>query len=159
MINKKEIKILAIETSCDDTAVAVLRVSKNGRFTVLSNIVSSQTEVHKKYGGVYPFMAKREHQRNLLPTLELALKKAKIKQPNLIAVTKGPGLEPCLWVGINFAKELAKKWNLPLVPVNHIESHILVNFLTRNQKLATRFPAVCLVVSGGHTEFILMIGI
>ncbi len=148
-------RILAIETSCDDTAVAILEVSKTGKFSVLANIIASQIEVHKQYGGVYPFMAKREHEKNLGPTFKEALKKAKIseKDVDLIAVTNGPGLEPCLWVGVNFAKELAKKWNVPLVPINHIEAHILVNFLGNKN---IKFPAVCLVVSGGHTQLILM---
>lgn len=146
-----EITILGIETSCDDTAISVLRADENGSFKVLSNVISSQIEIHKQYGGVYPMLAKREHQKNLAPTLELALKKAKInnKKIDLIATTVGPGLEPCLWTGINFAKELAKEWNLPIVPVNHIEAHILVN-------LPKNFPAICLVVSGGHTQIILM---
>ena len=161
-------KILAIETSCDDTGIAILEANggKNPDFRVLSNIVASQIEVHKQYGGVYPMMAKREHKKNLQPTLEAALKQAKItlKDINLIAVTNGPGLEPCLWVGVNFAKNLAKKWNIPLVPVNHIESHILVNFLNKYPCIHThdrsdnciKFPAICLVASGGHTQLILM---
>ncbi len=201
------VKILAIETSCDDTGIAILEASNNGDFNVLSNIVSSQIEIHKKYGGVYPMMAKREHQNNLVPVLISALKQAKLlslfnsaelqrvkasgskiekqnqnfktiekileremelykkiipflkkyKKPNvdLIAVTNGPGLEPCLWVGVNFAKALSYFWNIPIVPVNHIESHILVNTLENNIK----FPAIALVVSGGHTQLVLMKGI
>ena len=152
--------ILAIETSCDDTCVAVIKASgkKKPRFKILSNIISSQVEIHKKYGGVYPILAKREHQKNLPVVLEKALKKAKKPKIDLIAVTVGPGLEPCLWVGVNFAKNLAQDWNLPIVPVNHIEAHILVNFqfspaVSGIQKI---FPAVCLVVSGGHTQLILM---
>jgi len=152
--------ILAIETSCDDTCVAVIKASgkKKPRFKILSNIISSQVEIHKKYGGVYPILAKREHQKNLPVVLEKALKKTKKPKIDLIAVTVGPGLEPCLWVGVNFAKNLAQDWNLPIVPVNHIEAHILVNFqfspaVSGIQKI---FPAVCLVVSGGHTQLILM---
>jgi len=155
-------RILAIETSCDDTCVAILEASKTGKFSVLANIVASQIEVHKKYGGVYPFMAKREHEKNLGPTLKEAFLKAKIseKDIDLIVVTNGLGLEPCLWVGVNFAKDLAKKINVPLIPVNHIESHILVNFLNRPMDRSTGllpiFPAVALVVSGGHTQLVLM---
>ena len=198
-------KILAIETSCDDTAIAILEVeeSKNfPAFNVLSNIVSSQIEVHKKYGGVYPAMAKREHQKNLIQVLVKSLKEAgllkifnfqflisneflmtkfsnvknilerepelikkiipfleKYERPDadLIAVTNGPGLEPCLWVGVNFAKVLSYFWNIPIVATNHIESHILVNFLERPKGYPEiKFPAVCLVVSGGHTQMILM---
>jgi N6-L-threonylcarbamoyladenine synthase len=189
-------RILAIETSCDDTGIAILEVSKTGNFSVLSNIVASQIEVHKKYGGVYPMMAKREHQKNLVPVLIKSLKEScllktnlsenftsvkksdiskilerepellkklipflkKYERPNidLIAVTNGPGLEPCLWVGVNFAKALSYFWNIPIVPVNHIESHILVNFLASPKLLAKAGPATALVVSGGHTQLILM---
>jgi len=193
-------KILSIETSCDDTGIAIIdtKGNKNPSFDVLSNIVSSQT-IHQKYGGVYPAMAKREHQRNLVPVLIDALKKAKLltleqaqisdfkniekileREPelykkmitflkkyakpdiDLISVTNGPGLEPCLWVGVNFAKALSSFWNIPIVPVNHIESHILVNLLdlpaqAGNPKI--KFPAIALVVSGGHTQIILVNGI
>jgi len=149
-------KILAIETSCDDTGIAIIKAGKNGSFKVLSSIVSSQVEIHKKYGGVYPMLAKREHQKNLMPVLKEALKKAKLsyKKPDidLIAVTNGPGLEPCLWTGVNFAKSLAHSWAVSITPVNHIEAHILVNFLYKKPS----FPAICLVVSGGHTQLILM---
>ena len=189
-------KILAIETSCDDTGVAILEVLKDGNFKVLANIVSSQTVLGKKYGGVFPAMAKREHQKNLVPVLIKALKEAKLLKPvlktktpnlktilerepelekklvpffkkyakpnaegpdkrgiDLISVTNGPGLEPCLWVGVNFAKALSFVWNIPIVPVNHIESHILVNFLGNPD---IKFPAIALVVSGGHTQLILV---
>ncbi len=153
--------ILAIETSCDDTCVAVVEAKgrKRPRFKILANIVSSQVEVHKKWGGVYPSLAKREHQKNLLPVLEKALKKAKNPKLNLIAVTNGPGLEPCLWIGVNFAKALSCYLDLPIVPVNHIEAHIVVNFVDKAQSSkfkSQNFPAVCLVVSGGHTQLILM---
>ncbi len=184
-------KILAIETSCDDTGIAILEV-KNGNFNVLSNMVSSQIKIHKKYGGVFPAMAKREHQKNIVSVLIKSLKKSsllksgssklnpdklqsilerepelykkivsflkKYKNPDidLIAVTNGPGLEPCLWVGINFAKALSYAWNIPVVPVNHIEGHILVNFLDHKK---INFPAIALVVSGGHTQIILVKGV
>jgi len=189
------VKILAIETSCDDTGISILEAKNKGNFDILSNIVSSQIEVHKKYGGVYPMMAKREHQKNLVPVLSKALKEAKLlhlrtknqnfnfkeiekilgREPelfkkiipflkkyqkpdiDLISVTNGPGLEPCLWVGVNFAKVLSYFWNIPVVPVNHIESHILVNFIKHEiLDMKQIFPAVCLVVSGGHTQIILM---
>ncbi|MCX6721218.1 MAG: tRNA (adenosine(37)-N6)-threonylcarbamoyltransferase complex transferase subunit TsaD [Candidatus Staskawiczbacteria bacterium] len=161
-------KILSIETSCDDAGIAVLEIKENKNspeFRVLSNIIASQIEIGKKYGGVYPMMAKREHQKNLPIVLSKALKKAKISNQkpdiNLIAVTSGPGLEPCLWTGINFAKELSLKLNAPIVPVNHIESHILVNFLEnppsyRASARQVKFPAIALVVSGGHTQLILV---
>ncbi len=154
--------ILAIETSCDDTCIAIVKADRRRyqrrktqiNFNILSNIISSQTEIHKKYGGVYPSLAKREHKKNLPLVLKKALKKAKMPKIDLIAVTVGPGLDPCLWTGINFAKELAKKLDLPIIPVNHIESHILVNFIDK----LPAFPAICLVVSGGHTQLILMQG-
>jgi len=145
--------ILAIETSCDDTAIAVVEAEK-GKFKILSNIVSSQVKLHQKYGGVFPTLAKREHQKNLPKVLDKALAEAKNPELDLVAVTAGPGLEPCLWTGINFAKELTKKKGLPLVPVNHIEAHILVSLL--NQKGGNLFPAIALIVSGGHTQLILM---
>ncbi len=180
--------ILSIETSCDDTGVAILEKSEKGIRT-LASIVSSQDEIHKKWGGVYPSEAKREHQKNLVPTLKEALKKAgllekgkttipenlesffekeKLLHEDLcdflqghslkgkidkIAVTVGPGLEPCLWVGINFAKALALCLGTPIVPVNHIKAHILFFLLDRKK---IHFPAVSLIVSGGHTEIILM---
>jgi len=191
-------RILAIETSCDDTCIAIIEVfgKRNPRFKILSDIVSSQVEIHEKWGGVYPALAKREHQKNLTLVLREALKKAKLlkksknsisqnkekilgillereeslfksllrflkdnQKPDidLIAVTAGPGLEPCLWAGINFARALSYFWNLPIIPANHIESHILSNWLkTKNSKSKIRFPAICLVVSGGHTQLILM---
>jgi len=207
-----KLTILAIETSCDDTAIAILSAEKDGSFDVLANLVASQAKVHKKYGGIYPAMAKREHQKNLVPSLILALRKSKIlkKHPrhnpeasemwrdrdiknlekiferekylnkkitpflkkyakpkiDLIAVTNGPGLEPCLWVGVNFARALSYFWDIPVVPVNHVESHVLVNFLktpahrcTGVIKKLIRFPAAALVVSGGHTQIILMKGL
>ncbi len=151
--------ILAIETSCDDTCVAVLKVG-NCKLKILSNIVSSQVKIHAKYGGVYPTLAKREHQKNLPLVLKRALNKAKGPKVDLVAVTVGPGLDPCLWTGVNFAKDLAQKSDLSIIPVNHIEAHILANFIneqrtTNNEQL---FPAICLVVSGGHTQLILMRG-
>jgi len=147
---------LGIETTCDETGVAVLDV-KNSDFQVKSNIVASQVKIHKKYGGVFPTLAKREHRKNLPIVFKKALKKAKIKENGIdfVAVAVGPGLEPCLWEGVNFAKDLAKKLKIPLVPVNHLEAHILVNFLY-NQNFKFLFPAVCLVVAGGHTQLLLM---
>jgi len=145
--------ILAIETSCDDTGIALVKVNgkKQPRFRILSNFISSQVEIHKKWGGIYPTLAKREHQNNLSIIFKKILRQISHKRIDLIAVTIGPGLEPCLWVGINFAKDLAKKMKSPVVPVNHIEAHILINFLNNKCIL----PAICLVVSGGHTQLIL----
>lgn len=146
--------ILAIETSCDDTCIAILKI-QGLKFKVLTNIVSSQAKLHAKYGGIYPSLAKREHQKNLPIILKKAQKEAKNPKIDLIAVTMGPGLEPCLWIGVNFAIELAEKLKVPIVPVNHIEAHILANFIDRFRK-SIKLPAVCLVVSGGHTQLILM---
>jgi len=209
-------KILAIETSCDDTGIAILEAKgiKNPAFCVLANVVSSQVKLHRKYGGVYPSLAKREHQKNLVPVLKETLESAKLfektqsskfkaqnqnlklktlkgilereeylfkelkvfllkyKKPKIdvIAVTIGPGLEPCLWTGVNFAKALGFWWNLKIIPINHIEAHIMVNFIDQSQKskvpLSSRlrragksqklFPAISLVVSGGHTQLAVM---
>ncbi|MDP4007498.1 MAG: tRNA (adenosine(37)-N6)-threonylcarbamoyltransferase complex transferase subunit TsaD [bacterium] len=170
-------RILGIETSCDDTGIAVVEgkglPAQAGKtwpkFHILSNIVAPQIEVHKKYGGVYPNLAKREHQINLPIVLKEALRKAKIDpSPSLgisrrgrvdaISVTYGPGLSPCLWTGINFAKELAEQWNLPLIPVDHMEGHLLVGLFTAKRKKPL-FPALVLLVSGGHTQLLLMKGI
>jgi len=147
-------KILAIETSCDDTAVAVLE-GKGKKIKILSNIVSSQEKLHAQYGGVYPFLAKREHQKNLPLVFKRAMKKAGNPKIDAIAVTNGPGLEPCLWQGINFARDLAQKLKAPVFPVNHVEAHILAN-LINGYPISIQWPAVGLVVSGGHTQLILM---
>jgi len=159
--------ILGIETSCDDTGIAVIegRGKPWPRFRILSNIVASQIEVHKKYGGIYPTLAKREHIVNLPVVLKAALRKAKLAKENpkidAVAVTYGPGLSPCLWTGINFAKELAKTWHIPLVPIDHMEGHLLVGLFTGLPKLSLGkvFPAIVLLVSGGHTQLLLMKGI
>jgi len=204
--------ILSIDTSCDDTSVSVVK-KKNQISLILSNIVSSQIEIHKKYGGVYPTFAKREHQRNLVFVLKRSLIEAgllKLNQQNkklkndsnsktlsrnqiknkrlkkilereeilykplkkflteyqkpkidAVAITNGPGLEPCLWVGVNFAKAISYYWNLPIIPVNHIKGHILANWLETINSISKNpknkiFPIICLVVSGGHSQLILM---
>lgn len=158
--------IVAIETSCDDTCVAILKI-ENSKLKILSNVVSSQVKLHAKYGGVWPFLAKREHQKNLPLVFNKAQKGAKLlkKGVGAVAVTVGPGLEPCLWTGINFAKDLAKKMNVPLIPINHIEAHIFANWIEPVGKIFNLqfsifkrkiLPAICLVVSGGHTQLILM---
>jgi len=142
--------ILGIDTSCDDTAIAVLE-EKEGEFKVLSNVISSQVKLHQKYGGVYPSLAKREHKKNLPIVFEKALKKTGIKEVDYFAVTIGPGLDPCLWEGINFIKKRADK---SIIPVNHMEAHILINFL--EEKPEKVLPALSLVVSGGHTQLVLI---
>ena len=156
--------ILGIETSCDETAASLVEAG-NGKIKVLSNIVSSQVKLHAKYGGVVPSLAAREHVKNLRPVLELAVKGASLKKIDLISVTAGPGLISSLLVGTAFAKALAWKFKKPIVGVNHTEGHIASNWLppieshyklpTTNYKL---FPAMCLVVSGGHTQLIFMKG-
>lgn len=152
--------ILAIETSCDETAAAVVEVKENEKipqFNVLSNIVSSQAKLHSQFGGVIPNLAAREHAKNIVPVLKEALNKAYARQENinLIAATRGPGLIPALLVGTSAAKALSYAWKKPLIGVNHIEGHILANFINNP---TIEFPALCLVVSGGHTELVLMRG-
>lgn len=198
-------KILAIETSCDETAVCVVRASgsfgRDFRFDVLGNALYSQAAVHAPYGGVFPNLAKREHARNLVPLMREALRQADMltepdlpetdaleeiknilaREPELfesiaafvvehgkapidaIAVTAGPGLEPALWVGINFAKALSRLWNVPIVAVNHMEGHILLSLLTHSNiptnigmfDARAKFPMIALLISGGHTELVL----
>lgn len=154
-------KILAIETSCDETAIAVLDISgglKRTKVKILSSIVASQVKIHAAWGGVVPNLAKREHQKNLPIILKKALKQAKLsfRKPkiDLIAVTNGPGLEPALWVGINFAEDLTRKWKKPLLGINHLEGHIMSVLLPQPKKIF--FPSLALVVSGGHTELVLI---
>ncbi len=145
--------ILSIETSCDETAIALLKCGgglKSPKFEVLKNIVSSQILIHRPFGGVVPNLAKREHIKNL----PLIFKNLKLKKAGLdyIAVTVGPGLEPALWTGINFAQELSAKLKKPLIGANHMEGHLYSNWLpAKKQKTAIKFPAVALIVSGGHT--------
>lgn len=156
--------LLAIETSCDETAIAVLKTqeAKTGvKFTILSNQIASQIKIHAPFGGVVPNLAKREHQKNLPILLKRALNEAGLNSKrstlNAIAVTCGPGLEPALWVGVNFAQELAKKWKFPLVAVNHLEGHIYSPWVKNSQFTIPNsiFPLLTLIVSGGHTELVL----
>lgn len=191
--------ILAIETSCDETAVCLLKI-EDGHFTVLGNALLSQIDIHREFGGVYPNLAKREHAKNLTPLFESVLRGANMLSPSdkvelskdlvgelktllerepelfsrlsvflgshekspidLIAVTNGPGLEPALWVGINFAKALSRAWNIPLVPVNHMEGHIYSSVLKKHGGASydipdITFPILSLLISGGHTELVL----
>lgn len=173
-------KILGIETSCDETAISILEASGDTEslsFKLLGSAVNSQIDIHKEYGGVFPTLAKREHEKNLPIVLEETLKKASVSEDgssiDLIVVTVGPGLEPALWTGIKFAEELGKKWNKKVVGVNHMEGHIASILLRktdtnskskilsetngleiRNSKI--EFPALALLISGGHTELVLM---
>lgn len=172
-------RILAIETSCDETALAIVQAQGpvgSPKFQVERSIIASQVKLHARYGGVVPNLAKREHIRNL-PILLGKIGSANSLNPkqynacdiDLIAVTVGPGLEPALWVGVEYAKQLAKKWKKPLVGVNHIEGH-LYSFLLSEKDVGSKqlhtkpytlnpdkiFPAIALVVSGGHTILVLM---
>ncbi|KND49970.1 MAG: O-sialoglycoprotein endopeptidase [Parcubacteria bacterium C7867-003] len=187
-------KILSIETSCDETAVSIVEASgglESPTFSVLGNALFSQVELHKEFGGVFPMLAKREHAKNLSPLLEKVLKEAnlskasglapeipwneieeilkreeglfepfknlleKIEKPDIdiISVTSGPGLEPALWVGISFALALGKAWDLPVIPANHMEGHI-TSVLVGEDKSKIEFPALALLISGGHTEIV-----
>lgn len=187
-------KILAIETSCDETAVCIMEAEgdfgPDFRFNILGNALYSQVEAHAPYGGVFPNLAKREHERNLVPLLVSALERAgmvrkgrnpahpelgnilsrerellaallpfieEYEKPDVdaIAVTAGPGLEPALWVGVNFARALASVWNLPVVPVNHMEGHVLLSMVAGDRLAKFEFPALALLISGGHTELVL----
>ncbi len=196
-------RILSIETSCDETAIAILECSGEGlqsSFRVLANRTITQIDIHKEFGGVFPMIAKREHAKALVPLLMATLTDAGLhklssrhviehpmrkelqeimeREPELfaqfishiptiappeidaIAVTMGPGLEPALWVGINFAKALSMIWHLPVVPVNHMEGHVLSSVLVEDGETLKigpiTFPAIALLVSGGHTELVLM---
>ena len=164
------VNILAIETSCDETAVALIKAKKD-RFEVLDDLISSQIKVHAPFGGVVPNIAAREHLKNLPLLLEKIIKKHKIRSTNigLIAVTQGPGLIPALLIGTNAAKALAYAWKKPLIGVHHIAGHIYANFVqgstfplsadasnSSRSNLSIKFPILALIVSGGHTQLILM---
>ncbi|HPN96880.1 MAG TPA: tRNA (adenosine(37)-N6)-threonylcarbamoyltransferase complex transferase subunit TsaD [Candidatus Moranbacteria bacterium] len=156
--------ILGIETSCDETAAAVIE-EKNGRFSVLSNIVSSQIKIHAPWGGVVPNLAAREHLKNILPVIETSLKEAgiSIDDIDLVSLTSGPGLIPALLIGVNTARTVAFVFNKPLIGVHHIEGHIYASLLESSKKSNNYrilneidFPALALVISGGHTQLVLM---
>ncbi|MEI8360604.1 MAG: tRNA (adenosine(37)-N6)-threonylcarbamoyltransferase complex transferase subunit TsaD [bacterium] len=150
--------ILGIESSCDETAAAVIN-GKDKHVEILSNVISSQINIHQKYGGVVPEIAAREHVLNIVPVINEALTLAGLNISNAsnnlsaIAVTKTPGLVTSLISGIETAKALAQAWNLPLININHVEAHTYANFIN-NSKII--FPALILTVSGGHTNIMLM---
>ncbi|MCX6736331.1 MAG: tRNA (adenosine(37)-N6)-threonylcarbamoyltransferase complex transferase subunit TsaD [Candidatus Parcubacteria bacterium] len=196
--------ILAIETSCDETAISIIATEENSEkksVTILANVVISQIEIHKPYGGVFPALAKREHAKNLVPVLAQALKKAEMlrkknkeniseekqnelaslleREPELlsalsdfipvteipnidcIAFTQGPGLPPALWVGLNFARAIALLWDKPLIPINHMEGHLFSSLVNGKENVPQeiqnpKLPTLALLISGGHTEIILM---
>ncbi len=152
-------KILSIETSCDETAVALLEITgplEKPGIKILGNSLYSQAKLHAEFGGVYPALAKREHIKNLPILLDKTLREACVDtecpQVDFIAVTSGPGLEPALWTGIEFARELGRKWSKPVLPTNHMEGHIW-SVLTNVEGVVT-LPALALLVSGGHTELV-----
>jgi N6-L-threonylcarbamoyladenine synthase len=147
------VKILAIETSCDETAAAVVEEGTR----ILSNQIASQVELHARYGGVVPEVASRQHLLSVIPVIEMAMTEAGVgwKELSGIAVTIGPGLAGSLLVGVNVAKAMALSQGLPLIGVNHLEAHIYANWLGVN---SIDFPVVCLIVSGGHSDLVLMKG-
>jgi len=153
-MHHKEVFILAIESSCDDTAAAVLMNS-----TVLSNVVARQS-IHEQYGGVVPELASRAHQQNIVPVIEVALKKANVSKNQLsaIAFTQGPGLMGSLLVGTSFAKSLAMSLDIPLIAVNHMHAHILAHFIDEDGYDKPEFPFLALTISGGHTQIVVVRG-
>ena len=145
-----DVFILAIESSCDDTAAAVLKNNK-----VLSNVVAGQ-KIHEQYGGVVPELASRAHQQNIVPVIDVALKNASISKNQLsaIAFTQGPGLMGSLLVGSSFAKSLSMALNIPLIAVNHMHAHILAHFIDEEGFDKPEFPFLALTISGGHTQIV-----
>lgn len=186
-------RILGIETSCDETGISIIEAegdfNRDFKFTVLGEGLLSQIDTHAPYGGVFPNLARREHERNLVPLLSKALGDAQITKEgtssidgledilvreqdllsqlteflaahakpeiDCIAVTHGPGLEPALWVGVNFAKALSHVWQLPIVPVNHMEGHVVLSTMEEGLLAKFKFPLLSLLISGGHTQLIL----
>ncbi|MGI9532722.1 tRNA (adenosine(37)-N6)-threonylcarbamoyltransferase complex transferase subunit TsaD, partial [Lutimonas sp.] len=152
-MQKKTIHILSIESSCDDTGAAVL---KNNQ--VLSNVIANQN-IHAAYGGVVPELASRAHQQNIVPVVDQALAQAKVKKEELdaIAFTQGPGLMGSLLVGTSFAKSLAIALGIPLIPVNHMQAHVMAHFIEDETQRIPPFPFLCMTISGGHTQILKVI--
>ncbi|MFN2261437.1 MAG: tRNA (adenosine(37)-N6)-threonylcarbamoyltransferase complex transferase subunit TsaD, partial [Psychroflexus sp.] len=148
MSNSKDVYVLGIESSCDDTSAAVFKNDK-----VLSNIIASQ-KVHEKYGGVVPELASRAHQQHIVPVVQQAIENAGIskKQLSAIAFTKGPGLMGALLVGSSFAKSLSLALEIPLIEVNHMQAHLLVHFMDEKNVAKPKFPFLGITISGGHTQ-------
>jgi N6-L-threonylcarbamoyladenine synthase len=146
-------RILGIETSCDETAAAVVEDGAN----ILSNVVASQVDIHSRYGGIVPEVASRQHLITALPVVESAMAEAEVTWQDIaaIAVTMGPGLAGSLLVGVNIAKAVALARGLPLIGINHLEGHIYANWLSGDMPV---FPCLCLIVSGGHSDLVLMSG-
>lgn len=151
-MNRKDIIILGIESSCDDTSAAIL---KNTR--ILSNVIAGQ-KVHEEYGGVVPELASRAHQQNIIPVVDQAIIKAGIKKEDIdaVAFTRGPGLLGSLIVGTSFAKSFALGLDIPLLDCNHMHGHVLAHFIDDANTEKPTFPFICLTVSGGHTQIVLV---
>jgi len=151
-------RLLGIETSCDETAAAVVELDDADHLTVRSNVVASQIETHRQYGGVFPEVAARMHVEAISSVVDAAIQQADVTASDLdgVAVTNGPGLAGSLLVGVNFAKMLAFGWQKPLIGIQHIEGHLYSLWLTDDPP--PRFPLICLIVSGGHTELWLVRG-
>ncbi len=163
-------RILAIETSCDETAICIVNFRKGSNaFTVEKNVLISQIEIHREFGGVYPHIAKREHIKNLPILLEQVIgNESNFKKIDGIAVTYGPGLSPALWTGIEISKQISLEYNIPIYPINHMEGHIYASTLIQNTSISKNkkdtklefsfgeinYPAVALLISGGHTELV-----
>jgi N6-L-threonylcarbamoyladenine synthase len=152
LLKGQTMKILGIETSCDETAAAVVEDGTR----ILSNVVASQIEIHARYGGIVPEVASRQHMLSIVPVIKKAITEAKTPWQDLdgIAVTFGPGLAGSLLVGVNVAKAIALSQNLPFTGINHLEAHIYANWL--NKENPPSFPCLCLIISGGHSELVLM---
>jgi len=152
-------RILSIETSCDETAAAIVEKKSSDKYVhVLSSIVSSSLSFHAKTGGIIPEIAAREQLKCIIPVINQAFTDAQLEKGNIdaIAVTIGPGLIGSLLVGVETAKTLSFSWNKPIIPVNHLFGHIYANFIYEDQKQEIEFPALAMVVSGGHTDLVLM---
>lgn len=151
-VTQSETIILGIESSCDDTSVAVLKNQ-----TILSNITASQ-KIHEEYGGVVPELASRAHMQNIIPVVNASIKRAgvNLNDINAIAFTKGPGLLGSLLVGTSFAKSIALSLDIPLLDVNHMHGHILAHFIDDPERSKPSFPFICLTISGGHTQIVLV---
>lgn len=151
-MKQKETIILGIESSCDDTSAAILKNS-----SILSNVIAGQ-KVHEEFGGVVPELASRAHLQNIVPVIDAAIKQAGIKKEDIdvVAFTKGPGLLGSLVVGTSFAKTFALALDIPLVDVNHMYGHILAHFIDDGNKPKPKFPFLCLTVSGGHTQIVVV---
>ncbi len=152
--------IFSVETSCDETAAAILEFDSNGKFKLLANQIASQIKIHAPWGGIVPNLAAREHSKNIIPIIKKTFTKANLtpEKMDLFSVTEGPGLIPALLIGTNTVKTLSYFYRKPLIGVHHIEGHIYSNYLQKNQGDLNQFnfPILNLVISGGHTQLILM---